>query len=72
MFKIFQGFHLLESLQILKQDKRKNALPKNMIGLVLTLVVTLTLWNMPIEKFGIPELTIVQQRAPLHCLHLPQ
>ena len=63
MFKIFQGFHLLESLQILKQDKRKNALPKNMIGLVLTLVVTLTLWNMPIEKFGIPELTIVQQRT---------
>ncbi|MBQ5835855.1 MAG: anion permease, partial [Bacteroidaceae bacterium] len=63
MFKIFQGFHFLENLQVTKQNKRSNAWPKHTAGLIATLIVTLVLWNMPIEKFGIPELTVVQQRT---------
>ena len=63
MFKIFQGFHFLENLQVTKHNKRSNAWPKHTAGLIATLIVTLVLWNMPIEKFGIPELTVVQQRT---------
>lgn len=63
MFKIFQGFHLVERLHHHKQTRRTQKLPKHLVSLVFTLIVTLTLWNMPIESFGIPELTVVQQRT---------
>lgn len=63
MFKIFQGFHFVERLHHHKQERRTERLPKHFMSLVFTLIVTLTLWNMPIEKFGIPELTVVQQRT---------
>ncbi|MBR6482692.1 MAG: anion permease, partial [Bacteroidaceae bacterium] len=63
MFKIFQGFHFVEKLQHHKQTRRNEKLPKHLTGLIFTLVVTLVLWNMPIDKFGIPELTVVQQRT---------
>ncbi|MBQ5909658.1 MAG: anion permease [Bacteroidaceae bacterium] len=63
MFKIFQGFHFVEKLQHHKQTRRNEKLPKHLTGLIFSLVVTLVLWNMPIEKFGIPELTVVQQRT---------
>ena len=63
MFKIFQGFHLVERLHQNKQNRRIEKLPKHFVALAFTLAVTLTLWNMPIEMFGIPELTIVQQRT---------
>ena len=57
MFKIFQGFHLVERLHQNKQNRRIERLPKHFVALVFTLAVTLTLWNMPIEMFGIPENT---------------
>lgn len=63
MFKIFQGFHFVESHHHNKQEKRNKRLPKHFSALIFTLIVTLTLWNMPIEAFGIPELTVVQQRT---------
>lgn len=63
MFKIFKGFHLVEALQQNKQVRRIERLPKHFVALAFTLAVTLTLWNLPIEMFGIPELTIVQQRT---------
>ena len=63
MFKIFKGFDLVESLHQNKQIRRLEKLPKHFVALAFTLAVTLTLWNLPIEMFGIPELTIVQQRT---------
>ena len=63
MFKIFQGFHFVERMQHHKQTRRNEKLPKHLTGLIFSLVVTFVLWNMPIEKFGIPELTVVQQRT---------
>ena len=63
MFKIFQGFHFVEKLHDHKQTRRNEKMPKHFFSLLFTLAVTLVLWNMPIEKFGIPELTIVQQRT---------
>ena len=63
MFKIFKGFDLVEALHQNKQIRRIERLPKHFVALAFTLAVTLTLWNMPIEMFGIPELTIVQQRT---------
>lgn len=63
MFKIFQGFHLVERLQHNKQTRRNEAMPKHLFSLLFTLAVTLVLWNMPKEYFGIPELTVVQQRT---------
>ena len=63
MFKIFKGFDLVEALHQNKQIRRLERLPKHFVALAFTLAVTLTLWNLPIEMFGIPELTIVQQRT---------
>lgn len=63
MFKIFQGFHFVESLQHHKQNRRNEHLPKHFFSLVITLAITLILWNMPIESFGIEGLTVVQQRT---------
>lgn len=63
MFKIFQGFHFVEKMQHNKQTRRNEKMPKHLFSLLLTIAITLVLWNMPIEKFGIPELTVVQQRT---------
>jgi sodium-dependent dicarboxylate transporter 2/3/5 len=63
MFKIFQGFHLVEKLHDHKQNRRLEKMPKHFFSLIFTLAVTLVLWNMPRESFGIAELTVVQQRT---------
>lgn len=63
MFKIFQGFHLVEKLHDHKQNRRLEKMPKHFFSLIFTLAVTLILWNMPRESFGIAELTVVQQRT---------
>lgn len=64
MFKIFHGFHLLNAYHKAKHDKPESQgkLIKKAIFSAIILVVTLTLWNLPADSFGIPGLTAVQQR----------
>ena len=64
MFKIFPGFHLVEAYHTKKHDKKPNpnrALKKTVQAIFVALV-TLLLWNLPTESFGIIGLTVVQQR----------
>ena len=64
MFKIFKGFHLVESYHRAKREKRgsESHVLKKLILALITLAVTLIVWNLPTESFGIQNLTVVQQR----------
>lgn len=64
MFKIFTGFHLVEHYHRMKRERRSSeshVLRKIILALV-TLAVTLIVWNLPADSFGIQNLTVVQQR----------
>ena len=64
MFNNYQGFHLVEALHAASHAKffHPTQMVRNWTKLALVAIVTLTLWNMPIDWFGIQNLTIVQQR----------
>lgn len=65
MFKSFRGFHLVQGYHSVKREKREanpnHTLAKILKSMVVALV-TLTLWNMPLDWYGIENLTIVQER----------
>ena len=65
MFKNFYGYHLLETFQHHKRQKKLSkpgrALKKTVEAIVVA-IVTLLLWNLPSDSFGIEGLTIIQQR----------
>lgn len=64
MYKIFQGFHLVEAYQDLKKSQRlaeSNTLGK-LIKLSIAIFISLFLWLAPSSFFGIEGLTIVEQR----------
>lgn len=65
MFKIFPGFHLLEAYHKNRHAQKfhPDALTKKFLKLAFVLLVTLTLWNIPSEWYGIEGLTVVQQRV---------
>ena len=65
MFHIYEGFHLVERYHELRHNRKYH--PSNttlrIIKILLVLLVTLTLWFMPTDWFGINNLTIIQQRV---------
>ena len=65
MFKLFQGFHLVEAYQELKKAKRlsqeRNA--SRFFKLGVAIATALVLWLMPTEAFGIEGLTVIEQRV---------
>ncbi len=64
MFKIFQGFHLIQSYQEKKKARRsedKHVIAR-VIKLFVAIITALVLWNLPQGALGV-ELTIVEQRA---------
>ena len=65
MFNNYKGFHLVQSYHDLRHMRNyhpSNAFMRFMkIGIVA--LVTLLLWNMPTEWFGIQNLTVIQQRV---------
>ncbi|MBR2880744.1 MAG: hypothetical protein IKB96_00060, partial [Prevotella sp.] len=65
MFKIFPGCHLLEAYHKNRhaQKYHPSAWTKKLLKLAFVLIVTLTLWNLPSDSFGIEGLTVVQQRV---------
>lgn len=64
MYKIFRGFPLVEAYQDLKKAKRlaESQAVARCIKLVIAIIISLTLWLLPTEAFGISNLTIIEQR----------
>ena len=65
MFNNYNGFHLVQSYHDLRHMRKyhpSNAVTR-CIKVVIVALVTLLLWNMPTEWFGIENLTVVQQRV---------
>ena len=65
MFKNFHGFHLLEAYQHRKHHEKRNRpgrVLKKTVEAIVVVLVTLLLWNLPSDSFGIDGLNIVQQR----------
>lgn len=64
MYKIFHGFHLVEAYQDLKKAKRlaKNQTVTRCIKLTVAITLSLILWLLPIDTFGIEGLTVIEQR----------
>lgn len=65
MFKIFQGYHLLEAYHRQRYANRYHPgkLFKKLTFALLIASITLWLWNAPSSMFGIDGLTIIQQRV---------
>ena len=64
MFNNYNGFHLVQSYHDLRHMRKyypTNAY-RRFLKIVIVAIVTLLLWNMPAEWFGIQNLTVIQQR----------
>ncbi|MBR1932462.1 MAG: SLC13/DASS family transporter [Prevotella sp.] len=64
MFKLYNGYHLVQAYHKVRHDKRFHPDKIFVRGFEALLVVLLTLvvWNLPTSAFGIEGLTVVQQR----------
>lgn len=64
MYKIFKGFPLVEAYQELKKSKRlsKDQSLTRVIKLTCAIAVSLVLWFLPIDSFGVEGLTVIEQR----------
>ena len=65
MFHIYEGFHLVETYHKLRHQRKYHPADgtKRAIKIALVALVTLFLWNMPAEWYGIQNLTVIQQRV---------
>ena len=65
MFKLFQGYHLVEAYQKLKKQKRldQDRNTSRFIKLGVAIATALVLWCLPTEAFGIEGLTVIEQRV---------
>ena len=64
MYKNYPGFHLVEAIYKLGQEKRLHISKrvKRLIQALIIIAVTLFLWNAPQGMYGIEGLTVIQQR----------
>ena len=64
MFNIYRGFHLVEAYHKMRHAQRfhPTTVFKKGFGILVVAIVTLLLWNLPTDSFGIQNLTVVQQR----------
>ena len=65
MFHIYEGFNLVEAYHKMRHQRKYHPADgtKRAIKIALVALVTLFLWNMPSEWFGIQNLTVIQQRV---------
>lgn len=63
MFKNFIGYQLVADKHARKELKRELTANTRAIKLIFCVLVLLVLWNLPATAFGIPTLTIVEQRT---------
>ena len=64
MFHIYNGFNLVETYHKMRHQRKYHPVDstKRFIKIALVALVTLVLWNMPTEWYGIQNLTVIQQR----------
>lgn len=64
MFKNYPGFHKVEAMYKLGQEKKFHfsRRAKRIIKALIIIAVTLFLWNAPSSMYGIEGLTVIQQR----------
>ena len=64
MFHIYKGYELVEAYHNMRMGRRfhPGGAFKKTAEAVVVLIITLLLWNLPAESFGIDGLTTVQQR----------
>lgn len=63
MLKNFIGFHLVESYHNKKKENRKERHLEKTIKTLIAVGTGLLLWCLPTETFGIPDLTMTEQRV---------
>ena len=63
MFHIYEGFHLVETYHKMRHQRKYNPDTKRAVKIAIVALVTLLLWNIPTEWFGIQNLTVIQQRV---------
>ena len=64
MFHIYEGFHLVDAYHKMRHQRKYHPedSTKRAVKIALVAIVTLLLWNMPAEWYGIQNLTVIQQR----------
>ncbi len=64
MFHIYEGFHLVDAYHKMRFQRKYHPADgaKRFIKILIVALVTLLLWNMPSQWFGIEGLTVIQQR----------
>lgn len=63
MFKNFIGYHLVAAKHERKDMLRELTANTRAFKLIFCVFVLLVLWNLPTTAFGIPDLTVVEQRT---------
>ena len=65
MFHIYEGFHLVETYHKMRHQRKYHPEDgtKRVIKIAIVALVTLLLWNIPTEWYGIQNLTVIQQRV---------
>ena len=63
MFKNFVGYNLVQQYHTAKYLLRESNISVRIVKLCLAVLVLLVLWNLPSTTYGIPNLTIVEQRT---------
>lgn len=65
MFKIFTGYHLVDSYHEWKREHRKskNPLPLKAVKIGVAIAVTLLLWFLPASAYGLDGLNEIEQRV---------
>ncbi len=65
MFKNFYGYGLLETYHKMRQIHKDNpiTIQKQLLKGVFVMLITLLLWNLPAEFYGMEGLTVIQQRV---------
>ena len=65
MFTSFKGFDLIDKYQKAKKAKKQNKKSNNakLFKILFVVAVTLVLWCLPSDSFGIENLTLIEQRV---------
>ena len=61
MFHIYEGFHLVETYHKMRHQRKYHPedSTKRVVKIAIVALVTLLLWNIPTEWFGIQNLTVM-------------
>ena len=63
MLSNYRGLHLVEAARNLRHSYKYGDAAIRVFKIALVALVTLLLWNMPAEWYGIQNLTVIQQRV---------